>query len=236
MMKKILSLALLAGLFVSAGFATYSESSWSTSYPGTFNFKASYTDGKVAMTWNKFTVPSGKSFAYYKVIRSQTKESPVYPEDGYITYNSDLSFTSYADENPLQGKTYYRVCAILDGQKRYCSNVVKVTITSTQSSSSETEEEKQPEVKKETPKTTSDGLTSDSKKQLDEIATAFLAKVNAKYGTTGDARTQFIANIIIQLNSLAKNTKMKPMISYLIAKLQPTTNPLDEIKSILKVE
>ncbi|HCB51230.1 TPA: hypothetical protein DEP21_01420 [Patescibacteria group bacterium] len=191
------------------------------------------------MTWNKFTVPSGKSFAYYKVIRSQTKDNPLYPEDGYIRYDSNLDFTSYTDESPLQGKTYYRVCAILDGQKRYCSNVVKVTITET-SSSSETEQEE--EVVKQ-PRTTptpikATELSDSTKALLDNIATEFLAKVEAKFGSTSSsAKNGFLTSIIAQLDKLGKrSTKMKPLITYLNAKIEEQIDPLNEIQEILKVE
>ncbi len=66
-----------------------------------------------------------EDFDYYKVVRSTTNNNPVYPDDGYIYYSSDLDDLSYIDENVPKGKAYYRVCYIVS-PKRYCSKVVTI--------------------------------------------------------------------------------------------------------------
>jgi hypothetical protein len=68
----------------------------------------------VQTQWNTFKNPTSKSFSYYKVVRSQEKANPVYPDDGYIAYISDVSTNSYTDKDVKNGKNYYRVCAILE--------------------------------------------------------------------------------------------------------------------------
>ena len=55
-----------------------------------FEFTAVQVENGVNMTWNRFDSFSKDSFKYYKVVRSSSNPKPVYPEDGYITYSSDI--------------------------------------------------------------------------------------------------------------------------------------------------
>lgn len=79
---------------------------------------------KVYTTWTTFS--KQEWFVYYKVIRSQTNENPVYPDDWYISYFTDINKTEYVDTKPLVWIAYYRVCAITTEKNRYCSNVIKI--------------------------------------------------------------------------------------------------------------
>jgi len=79
---------------------------------------------KVYTTWTTFS--KEEWFVYYKVIRSQTNENPVYPDDWYISYFTDINKTEYVDTKPLVWVSYYRVCAITTEKNRYCSNVIKI--------------------------------------------------------------------------------------------------------------
>ncbi len=65
-----------------------------------FGFTAVLNDGKVDMTWKRFDSFSDESLQYYKVVRSSNNPKPVYPEDGYIKYDTDMGFTSYTDNEP----------------------------------------------------------------------------------------------------------------------------------------
>lgn len=87
-------------------------------------FKAEQDNWKVYMEW---TVYNGdEKFKFYKVSRSQTVESPVYPDNGYIKYSSDINLDNYTDYKAPNWINFYRVCAITYENNRYCSNVVKI--------------------------------------------------------------------------------------------------------------
>lgn len=230
-----MSLLLIAFLsMTSISLANYEASTWKTMYSNNLNFKATYTDWAVKMTWNRFSVPANTTFAYYKIVRSKNNENPVYPDDWYIKYDSNLDFTSYTDNDPSVGKNYYRVCAILDWQKRHCSNVIKITVNW---DTATTEEQKTTAEVKESKSVSNSTLSDEMKVQLDSIANAFLAKVNQKYSNWSTEKTRFIKLISSQLDWLSKkNSKIKPMIDYIKSKIEIKVDPLDEIKSILNLE
>lgn len=87
-------------------------------------FEAKLDGSKVYTKWSKYN--KDEKFKYYKVVRSSTVSSPVYPDNGYIKYEWDLNKTEFVDYKPLVGTSYYRVCAITYENNRYCSNVVKI--------------------------------------------------------------------------------------------------------------
>ncbi len=87
-------------------------------------FKATLEDWKVYTKWTKYN--KDEWFKYYKVVRSQKVSSPVYPDNWYIKYSSDVNFTEYVDYKVPVWLSYYRVCAITKERNRYCSNVVKI--------------------------------------------------------------------------------------------------------------
>ncbi len=91
-----------------------------------FDFKAIVKDNTVSMNWNRVDLIYSWSLTYYKVVRSTNNSNPVYPEDWYIKFSTDMDFTSYVDENPKEWINFYRVCAIMQDNNRYCSNVVKI--------------------------------------------------------------------------------------------------------------
>ncbi|NOZ43573.1 MAG: hypothetical protein GXP45_00075 [bacterium] len=121
----VLSLVLLGASMTGLAFACETNTSPEWQAPvhnDGLNFQAKYSDGAVHMTWNKF-VPQSSKWKYWKVVRSTSKQYPVYPDDGYIKYAGDKNFTSYTDSNPPQGKVYYGVCAITQsdwGKHRNC--------------------------------------------------------------------------------------------------------------------
>ncbi|MBP7176567.1 MAG: anti-sigma factor domain-containing protein [Thermoclostridium sp.] len=54
--------------------------------------KATATESGIQLSWNR---TDGSNFVYYKVVMSKYNDSPIYPNDGYITYISDVNTTSY---------------------------------------------------------------------------------------------------------------------------------------------
>jgi len=98
-------------------------------FDSSINFSATkQTDGTVKISWSKYA--HAENFSFYKVVRAQDVTSPVYPDDGYIYFTSDISELSYTDANAPVGNNYYRICEIAS-PKRYCSTkVVAVVIAS----------------------------------------------------------------------------------------------------------
>lgn len=240
-MKKIW-LLLLWILFVGTSFATYQSSSntWLAPEYTSMNFQATLENNSVAMTWAPFTLPAGHSFVYWKVMRSQSTDNPVYKESNsdYVTYNSNIDFTRYTDKSPKQGNSRYRICAITkanDGYHRYCSKEVKKLEYMYQNTETKTE----PTVTSKTVQTTvtsTSSLTTTQIAVVDEIANQFLGKLKAKYSDIAK-RNEVLSNIIVQLELLAKRrTSMKPMIDYLNSKLEAAIDTLEEIKNILDLE
>jgi hypothetical protein len=103
-----------------------SESNWYNEpiLDNSLNFKATLDWGNVYTSWSLYN--KNDWFVYYKVVRSQDNTNPVYPDNWYIYYTTDVNNLSYNDTNPLNGTSYYRVCAITSEKNRYCSNVVKI--------------------------------------------------------------------------------------------------------------
>lgn len=93
----------------------------------------------VELNWSQ--VPSG-GFSYYKVVLSQSKENPYYPDYGYLTYISDASTTTYyvqegagyndGSKGGIGGKVedenYYMTITAVYSSGKYTSNSVLVTV------------------------------------------------------------------------------------------------------------
>jgi len=118
-----LLIAMLFSINLNTAIATEGSSEY---YPVNYDDNITFTmtdnhDGTVTAQWSKYDHP--QDFTYYKLVRSQINYDPVYPEDGYIFYSSDINTTSYTDKDIPEGKSYYRVCHIAE-QYRYCSKLV----------------------------------------------------------------------------------------------------------------
>lgn len=94
-------------------------------YDPTISFSATLSGGNVVTNWSKYN--HSEAFSYYKVVRSQTNNNPVYPDDGYIYYGDDVNTLTFTDTSVPTGTSYYRICHIA-APARYCSQTV-VTIT-----------------------------------------------------------------------------------------------------------
>ncbi|MFA5178018.1 MAG: Kazal-type serine protease inhibitor [Candidatus Paceibacterota bacterium] len=136
-MKKKYFLIIVFGLLFSGILsvqATVSSSSDSgyepVIYDNTIEFEAFLnSQGKVEAKWSRYdkTTP----FTFYKLVKSSSNSNPVYPDQSYIFYSSNIDDLSYLDTNVSLGTNYYRICQIAQ-TKRYCSEKV-VTITKTSS-------------------------------------------------------------------------------------------------------
>lgn len=90
------------------------------------DFAAKYEEGKVRMEWSALNPPNGEALQWYKVMRSEANNNPVYPDQGAIAVlgnDQDTAFNDYPDRG-----AFYRVCGITDTNGRYCSNVVWVEV------------------------------------------------------------------------------------------------------------
>jgi hypothetical protein len=131
-MKKYLFLAaailfaFAPALMVSATTENTSSGFEAVTFDSTIEFNAQLnSSGNVEASWSKYNKEN--AFTYYKLVRSATNSNPVYPDDGYIFYTSDVNTLTYTDTNVPTGTNYYRICQIAS-PKRYCSEKV-VTIT-----------------------------------------------------------------------------------------------------------
>lgn len=238
---------LLALVFINlSASATYTESTsnWYSSpiFDTSLSFEASISWESVKTSWDTFTKDED-NFMYYKIIRSQKNSSPVYPDNGYIYYTTDINTNSYTDKSPLEGTTYYRVCAITSEKERYCSNVVKIykeaqttsdtpivwwdkdehgcigsagyTWCAVKNKCLRTWEEKC----ENTSNQDSSSLSSSIKEKLDKLLANFITKLESKY-SENSKRISTLEKLIKELEkTVKKNIKMKAMVNYLIEKI-----------------
>jgi len=200
-----------------------------------FNFIADFKeDGKVYMSWIPISKFNDWAFKYYKIVRSSTNSNPRYPEDGYIKYSEDKeSFISYVDENPPSGTNYYRLCAIMQDNTRYCSltkqvNVIKNTAkTFTNQTTTNTGNTQS------TPTKTKIELSINSKTILDNWVSSYIKKLNEKYGENFATINSKVQETISKLEKLkTQKTHLTKYIDYIIDKLSESTW-LDDISNIL---
>ncbi len=105
---------------------------------------------ELTFSWTGFSdssvVYNGKTYSgfnYYKVVASKTNPSPVYPDDGYLTYFSSKSETSWS-MNPATdsygspyleaGETYYFSITYVFDNGKFSSNTVQKTVPESTSS------------------------------------------------------------------------------------------------------
>jgi hypothetical protein len=79
-----------------------------------------------------------ENFNYYKVVASETNPFPVYPDDGYLSYLSDLGASRWTvdpaagdyNQSPVlePGKTYYFSITYVFSTGKFTSNTVQLTI------------------------------------------------------------------------------------------------------------
>lgn len=84
-------------------------------------FEAKREGNEVYLEWNSY---EGDDFQYYKIMRSQTHNNPVYPDQHALNYSDDIEDTEYELKDWAQKAVNYRVCVITTDKARICSNVV----------------------------------------------------------------------------------------------------------------
>ncbi|MDD2515723.1 MAG: hypothetical protein PHF46_00115 [Candidatus Gracilibacteria bacterium] len=224
----IITILLTTGYLQLANANENSKPQYETKIIKDLNFQAELKDGKVYTSWNDKTADfiSSDVWKYWKVIRSQEKSNPFYPEDGYIKYDTTkIGFNSYIDENSPLGTNYYRVCAIATGI-RYCSDVVK--IDNIKKSEEQPEEEtKKIEIKAknpvsitESPKNTNSGeLSYKLKEKLDLTLIKF--KYKLKKLDSDEQRLKIVTTIKSKLLELeSKKPEYKNLIDYLTKEME----------------
>lgn len=94
-------------------------------------------DEKIKLQW---TQVDDSNFKYYKVVASKNDPTPIYPGDGYMQAIGSVGSTeTYIRPNDninngdtsklLSGERYYiSITAVYEGDNRYASNVIQVTV------------------------------------------------------------------------------------------------------------
>gem|GEM_PF-1338642 len=191
------------------------------------DFQASYANGKVSTSWENINVVTTKAMKRYKVVKSATNHFPVYPEDGYITAISDRAQLSFTETSPSNGTYYYRVCAIMEDMNRYCSNVVELTINTTETPISEPKTTTIP-----TP-TIATSLTTNLKTMIDGLVVSFMSKLDAKYPGKTSIKITVLDTLIAKIGTVAKG-KSEALFMYLKDKLQEQSDLL-RLQSLLDI-
>jgi hypothetical protein len=75
------------------------------------------------MKWESY---DDSDFMYYKIMRSETNENPVYPDQPAIKYMDNSEIEEYKINNYSSKEATYRICVITNQKDRYCSNTVKL--------------------------------------------------------------------------------------------------------------
>ncbi len=224
-MKKIFILWFSLLIFVGVSFWTYTNTSseWQTPVHNQWlNFQASYQNGEVNMTWNKFT-PNSSNWQYYKVVRSTNMQQPYYPDHWYIKAIGDNNTTSYKDSNPPAGTVYYGVCAITQNNAwryRNCdwqSVSIDGTVTPTVT------------VEKPEPMPVVSGLSDALKSAVDSLIEKLMTNLDDKFGDDLAQKITLLETLSDKLSTTSVSYKVKPLITYLV-------NKLDETISLLQIE
>lgn len=79
-------------------------------------------DGKGEFSWDEYT---GDDFLYYKLVKSNSTDSPVYPDDPTLAVFDSSAKTSFTGPIPA-GMYYYSLCVVTDDYRRGCSNSVQL--------------------------------------------------------------------------------------------------------------
>ncbi|QFR39518.1 hypothetical protein A9Q91_04815 [Candidatus Gracilibacteria bacterium 28_42_T64] len=199
-------------------------------FDSSLKFEASNDNGKIHMSWEEFSNPD-ENFTYYKIVRSEKNSDPIYPNDGYIKYESDISKTEYSKMTYKQIDVYYRVCAITSDKDRYCSNVISL-----KEGFEGSKEDYKKDYKKNYTSVKTYGVSYSLKKKANKALDGFIKKVEAKYSSSDDRIASF-DKIIARLETLAETKPrvkdlVKYMISYLNSKKEKYNNDFDDIEDI----
>ncbi len=121
-MKKLLSvfaLLITLSLNTNSAIAILSEEK-SADAPTLSAFQKA--DGSVSLSWTKYL---GNDFRGYKVVHSTTESEPIYPENGYLIFLTDINNLNYIHSSVKEGNNYYRICTLTSDEK-ICGNTVVI--------------------------------------------------------------------------------------------------------------
>lgn len=232
----IINLLWIFNISVNATWTSYSSGYNTPILDNSLNFQAYEKDWMVYTSWDKYS--KSDSLKYYKLIKSTTNSDPVYPEDKYITYSTDINFTSYLDSGTNKEITYYRVCAITNSNNRYCSNVVKIVPTKTTTTTTVTPSTTTTTITPTTTTTSTSKLNYNLKLRADKLVDDRISSFKAKNYTDAEI-IEKIDTIISRLETLWKNKpSYKILTDYLVSRFQEKRldydSGLDEIKDLFK--
>lgn len=237
--KSLVSTIVLITLTLSSVSATYTTTNTNNWYndpiiDSSLNFTAVRDWYKIKMDWSTY---NKSNFKYYKVIRSETLENPVYPDNWYIKaiWNNDTSEATY--ENKSSKSAIYRVCVITTDMNRYCSKTVKLAWYNAPEKTQYDYEKKTTYVKKTTYENKY-GISSTLAKRADKLVAQFAIKIEEKLNTDSDKLNAY-ETIIWKLENLSeKKESLKNLIDYIVnqlkAKMWKYNSDFDEIEEIFK--
>lgn len=107
---------------------------------------------------------------------------------------------SYTDGKPSEGTNYYRVCAIMESGKRYCSNVVKILTKGSEYTSEDVKQppkEDKPEQKKE--------FKNTLKMRVENVVRNFSKQLDKAYGDDNLKKIAKMQEILTKLQEIQKN-------------------------------
>lgn len=234
-MKKIFTLCFAFLLLLGFSFGTHTNTSsqWhSPVHNQNINFQATYQNGVVSMNWNQIS-HTQSNWQYRKVVRSTSLQQPYYPDHGYIKAIGSEVTTSYTDTNPPVGTVYYGVCAITQndaGRYRNCDwQSVTVDGTYVEPNSTTTTYEKPK------PTVTSTNLSDALKDAVDSLVENLMDNLEDKFGDDVDSKIDLLETLVDKLGNTNVSYRVKPLINYLVAKLEDTIALL-EIESLLNID
>jgi hypothetical protein len=258
-MKKSLIALLASALVISSVSAgdyeatTYKEPAYKTAIiDDSLEFEAKRDGSEVYLEWNEY---EGDDFKYYKIMRSETHNNPVYPDQHALNYKDDVSDTEYELKDWAQKSVNYRVCVITTENGRICSKVVSLE-GMTQEDHKEYSKEKY-EYKKEYTKEkvedkkvyTKEKLKTTKKPNLDtklaeradKMVDNLVARLEKKHGDDTEKqadRLETIINKLETLNSKIKSENTKALVTYITEGLKEALNELgasDDIEEIFDI-
>jgi hypothetical protein len=247
-MKKSL-IALLASILiisnVSAGdneASTYKEPAYKTAIiDESLDFSAERDGNEVYLEWNSY---EEDDFKYYKIMRSETHNNPVYPDQPAFKFLDDASQDSHEFKNWSTKSAVYRICVITTDNSRICSNTTKLVGYVNEKKEYNHEEKtynKTEYIKKEVNKT--EKLDAKLQARADVIVANLIKRLDDKYGTDNEAKVKRLSDLSTKLdkiNDSIKSEKTKALVSYLVEALNKkkaeygTSDDIEDIFNLLE--
>ncbi len=253
--------ALIALGSVSAEGDTYSEPEFGPVEFYDFDLEVEQEWKEVFLEWDAY---EEDDFKWYKILRSEDNDNPVYPDDHVWHVFTDVE-SDEAWEKAKPGFFYYRVCVVTQKNARFCGDVVELEVDKEDIYSDEEEDEDDMQEKKahkqhkkekyqdrsdmakekikkkysEAKEQKHKKIASKIKNRLKNFVTGFEKKLNASSLSDAD-KSEKIEKIIEKLEDiLEKKPKLAEIIDYLIDSLRELqaeySDDLDEIEALFEL-